>query len=63
MTWMIEDLINGLRNQIDWLKYSDEGCDWTDMHLNTERCRQLAEWLEELVELRKRFGNEHSSTD
>lgn len=51
MALTIEGVINYLKNKADIY-------DWVDIRLNARGCRQVAEWLEELVELRKRFGND-----
>ena len=47
----LEDEIKSLRTWAD-------RCERAGMQIDAEECRQLAEWLEELVELRKRLSDD-----
>ena len=47
----IEEEIESLKNQAD--RY-----EWLSMQTNARECRQVAEWLEELVGLRKRLSDD-----
>ena len=51
MTLTLEEEIKSLRAWAD-------RCEWVGMQTDAGEYRQLAEWLEELVELRKRLSDD-----
>ena len=47
-----------LEDVIECLKVSADRRQWVVLQFTARECRQVAEWLEELVALRKRLNND-----
>lgn len=52
-----------IEEETESLRARADRYEWLSMQTNARECRQVAEWLEELVELRKRLSDGNGGTD